>query len=303
MTTPFPRRTFLAGLAALGGGALAGCSPARPTPDPSPRDMPGDGVPSADDTGAPSASAAPTASGTPTPTSTSPDAARATVPVLCYHQVREWVKSDSENNRASLICPPGRFGEHLDAIKGAGYTTITPADYLAHLTGADTLPAKPVLLSFDDGKDNQPETAFAELSRRGMTGTLYIMTVVLNKKGWISNKQVRELADAGHVIGSHTWDHQQVTKLATDEDWKTQLVDSRKTLQDLSGQSVDSFAYPYGLWSPAVLPHIAAAGYTTAFQLTDKPLDADHPALSLRRRLAMSTWSGPQAVAALASFA
>jgi peptidoglycan/xylan/chitin deacetylase (PgdA/CDA1 family) len=73
------------------------------------------------------------------------------VPVLCYHQLRNWTHSDSQYNRVNLICPPKHFRAHLDALAGDGWTTISPAQYLRHLTAGAGLPRKPVTLSFDDG--------------------------------------------------------------------------------------------------------------------------------------------------------
>ena len=201
------------------------------------------------------------------------------------------------HSKQVLICPPANFRRQLDGLAEAGYTTISPDDYLAHLGGA-SLPDNPVIISFDDGKDSQPLVAGPELVRRGMVGTFFVMTVVIGKSGWITPKQIKVLADAGHTIGSHTWDHHQVTKYSGD-DWRIQFDEARATLRKHSGQAVETFAYPYGAWNPAALPHLAEAGYTTAFQLGEKPVDPGAPALTLRRVLVNSTWSGDAIVKAV----
>lgn len=236
-----------------------------------------------------------TKTGPPTPAQI---AAKATVPVLCYHQVRAHEASDSTYTRRVLVTPPEKYRAQLDAIAAAGYTTITPNQYHAALTSGVALPDKPVMLSFDDGKDNQPQTALAELTKRDMTGIWYIMTVVIGNDGWTTKKQIRAAADAGHVIGCHTWDHHDVREYGP-KDWAPQFEKSRETLRALSGQEVTSFAYPYGAWSAAALPHLHKAGYATAFQLDDKPVDNTKPLLTLRRSLVVSDWSGPQVVAKL----
>ncbi len=228
-------------------------------------------------------------------------ASRATVPVLCYHQVRPWTGADTSYNREMLIIPPANLGAQLDAIRAAGYTTISPAQYATHLDTGAGLPSKPVILSFDDGKDNQVSAALPALTKRGMTGTFFIMTVILGNAGWMRRDDVRRLADAGMTIGSHTWDHHMVTEYST-SDYATQLQQPRELLRRLSGQEVDDFAYPYGAWKAEVLPHVRKAGYRCAYQLQDKPLDATYPELTLRRILAVSTWTGDQVVAKLAAF-
>ncbi|SDB81452.1 Peptidoglycan/xylan/chitin deacetylase, PgdA/CDA1 family [Raineyella antarctica] len=285
------RRVVLTGgLAAAVGAvaavaAVAGCSPRT-----------------ADTTAPARTDASPTPSPTPTPTPTPATAqeiaARATVPVLCYHQVRPYAANDTSYNRQQLIIPPDAFGRHLDAIREAGYTTIDPAAYHAHLANGAKLPDKPLIMSFDDGKDNQPQNALPALTKRGMVGTWFIMSVVIGNPGWTTADQIRRAADAGHTIGCHTWDHHDVRKY-TAADFTKQFDGARATLQKYSGQPVDSFAFPYGAWNEAALPHLAKAGFTTAYQLTEKPLDPKLPQLTLRRQLAVSTWSGAELVAQL----
>ena len=216
---------------------------------------------------------------------------RATVPVLCYHQLRNWTSSDSQYNRVNLICPPKHFRAHLDALVEDGWTTISPGQYLRHLTAGARLPAKPIMLSFDDGTAGQAYEGLAQLARRGMTGTFFVMTVVLGKPKWMSIRDIHRLADAGMTIGSHTWDHHAVSDLSG-RAWKVQLEQSRETLRKASGQSVEHFAYPYGVVSDKAYRHLSKAGYKTAFQLKAKRLDPAAPLYTLRRSLAVSTWSG-----------
>lgn len=276
-----PSRLTRRGVLLAGAALLTGCAtPTASRPQ-------GSGTPA----GVAAESPLPTPEPTPTP-------GAASVPVLCYHQVRDWASGDSSYTRQLLVCPPKNFRAQLDALGEAGYTTITPDAYLTHLRTGAGLPDKPVLLSFDDGKDNQALVAGPELDRRGMVGTFFVMTVVIGNAGWISATQIKDLAEAGHTIGSHTWDHHAVTSYAG-EDWRTQLDGSREKLRSLSGQEVTTFAYPYGAWNAAALPHLREAGYTTAFQLQEKPLDAEEPALTLRRILANSTWSGAQTIKAV----
>jgi peptidoglycan/xylan/chitin deacetylase (PgdA/CDA1 family) len=115
------------------------------------------------------------------------------------------------------------------------------------------------------------------------------MTVVLDRPGWLSRDDVRALDAAGMTIASHTWDHHPVTRYGR-ADWALQLEKPRAELERLVGHTVDLFAYPYGLWDRAALPHVRAAGYRAAFQLTDQPAYADLPLLSVRRVLTLPTW-------------
>ncbi len=221
------------------------------------------------------------------------------MPVLCYHQLRNWRSGDSAYNRQNLICPPARFRAHLDAIAEHGWTTISPDEYLAHLTTGATLPAKPVILSFDDASAGQARVGLPALVKRGMTATFFVMTVVLDKPDWLRTGDVKRAADAGMTIGAHTWDHQPVNSLSG-RGWSVQLDQPRETLRKASGQPVRHFAYPYGVVSNRAYAHLERAGYRTAFQLVEQPMDKRAPLLTLRRILVDSTWAGTTVVRRLA---
>ena len=275
------RRTLLTGVMGTAGLIVAGCSsppaPISTTSEPSPRIT--------------SVRPRPQRSSATKPASAREIIKRATVPVLCYHQLRNWTSSDSQYNRVNLICPPKYFRAHLDALVEDGWTTISPEQYVRHLTAGAELPPKPVALSFDDGSASQAHEGLVQLTRRGMTGTFFVMTVVLGKPKWMSIRDIQRLADAGMTIGSHTWDHQAVSDLSGSS-WKVQLEQSRSTLRKASGQSVAHFAYPYGVVSDKAYRHLSKAGYKTAFQLKAKRVDPSAPLYTLRRTLAVSTWSG-----------
>jgi peptidoglycan/xylan/chitin deacetylase (PgdA/CDA1 family) len=291
------RRTFLAGALGTASLLVAGCnkpsaSDLTPRPaDTAPSSLETTAMPSQVETSATSTRPRPHQPAHNQKASASTIIKRATVPVLCYHQLREWKSSDSEYNRVNLICPPRYFRTHLDALVDAGWTTITPDQYLAHLTTGTTLPKKPVILSFDDGSSGQVKEGLHQLVKRRMTGVFFVMTVVLGNSGWMSTRDIKRLADAGMTIGSHTWDHHAVTDLSG-RDWRIQLDQSRATLRRASGQQVEHFAYPYGIVSTKAFPHLRHAGYKTAFQLEGKKLDHQAPLYTLRRSIVVSTWSG-----------
>ncbi len=208
--------------------------------------------------------------------------ARSHVPVLCFHQIRPWRAGDSPSAR-TFITPPDRFAAQIATLARTGHTAIGPDQLLAHLRFGAALPARPVLLTFDDASEGQYTAALPVLRRHRFTATFFVMTVVLDQPHWLSRAQVRDLARQGMTIGAHTWDHHAVTGYAG-KDWRTQLVDPAHDLARLAGRPVRFFAYPYGVWNRAALPHVAAAGYEAAFQLDDAQ-DARQPLLTIRRVL------------------
>jgi peptidoglycan/xylan/chitin deacetylase (PgdA/CDA1 family) len=277
-------RLVVAGMAA----ALVSCSgPGRPATadrtDPTPR-------PAATSTsrrGQPSGGRGPAPRAR--PASARLIAARAHIPVLTYHQVRNWRPTDSPAAR-QLITPPAMFAAQMAALDRAGYTTISGTRLVDHLLTGARLPPKPVLVSFDDASQGQYTTALPILRRYRFVATFFVMTVVLDKPRWLSRAQVRRLDRLGMTIGVHTWDHQPVPRYHG-SDWRVQLNRPARELGRLVGHPVRLFAYPYGRWTRAAFPHLRQAEYVAAFQLAG-PMDRTGPQWTIRRIMVPPTWSG-----------
>lgn len=216
--------------------------------------------------------------------------ARPQVPILCYHQIRDWRGSDSKGAKDYII-PVATFRQEMQMLADSGYHTILPDQLYAYLTTGAPLPSKPVMLTFDDGDLDQYENALPILDKLGFKGAFFIMTVAIGRHGrqpYMDKAQIKDLSDRGHTIGAHTWDHHNVKKYQGD-DWKIQVEEPKAKLEAIIGKPVKYFAYPFGLWSPAVLPEIQKRGYVAAFTLADKR-DSDRPLYTVRRIIAGGQW-------------
>lgn len=207
-------------------------------------------------------------------------AARADVPVLCWHQIREPTSADGAAARPYIVSPR-RLADELDALDRAGFTPITGDALASHVVRGTPLPPKPVLLTFDDGSAGQYRRALPLLRRHHFVATFFVMTVVLDKPGWLSRGEVRALDRAGMTIAAHTWDHHPVPQY-TDADWPRQLIEPRDELAGIVGHPVRLFAYPFGLWNIEAFAYLRSAGFVAAFQLADK-LDRADAQWTLRR--------------------
>jgi peptidoglycan/xylan/chitin deacetylase (PgdA/CDA1 family) len=236
--------------------ALAGCGGTRPAREGAPRPTPAVRVDAAS------------------------IAARARVPILCWHQIRRAAATDTARDRTYIVSRVA-LAAQLDALDRAGYHTVTGEALVGHVARGTPLPPKPVLLTFDDASAGQYAAALPLLRRHHFVATFFVMTVVLDKPGWLTSAQVRRLDRAGMTIAAHTYDHHAVPTY-TGEDWDTQLTAPAVKLARLVGHPVRLFAYPNGLWSRAAFAHLDAAGYVAAFQLADQ-LDRRDPLWTLRR--------------------
>jgi peptidoglycan/xylan/chitin deacetylase (PgdA/CDA1 family) len=212
------------------------------------------------------------------------------VPILCYHQIRDWKPTDSKVSREYIV-PPAAFAAQMRMLADSGYHTISPDQLYAYLISGARLPSKPILLSFDDTDLDQYTVAYPEMKKYGFKGMFFIMTVSLGKAHYMSREQVHELSENGNTIGSHTWDHHNVKKYEGN-DWITQLDKPTKQLEEITGKSIKYFAYPFGLWNTAAFPELKKRGFVAAFQLNEKSDPVD-PLYSIRRIIVPGTWNGP----------
>ena len=105
---------------------------------------------------------------------------RKEVPVLCYHQIRDWKPTDSKGSK-DYIMPPADLKAELKMLADSGYHTILPDQLYAYLTKGEALPSKPIMLTFDDTDEDQYVVAWPEMKKYGFKGVFFVMTVSLNK--------------------------------------------------------------------------------------------------------------------------
>ncbi|MGN6178410.1 MAG: polysaccharide deacetylase family protein [Mucilaginibacter sp.] len=214
---------------------------------------------------------------------------RKQVPILCYHQIRNWRSSDKQIDKDYII-PPATFNAHIKMLADSGYHTILPDQLYDYLTKGTALPSKPIMLTFDDTDADQYNVARPELMKYGFKAVYFIVFNNINKnKYYMTRSQIRQLSDEGNVIASHTLTHANFKKFKGD-DWNHEMIVPTKKLEKLTAKPVKYFAYPYGLWSSANLPQLHKLGFLAAFQLTE-PRDPKDPIMTIRRLIDCGYWN------------
>jgi peptidoglycan/xylan/chitin deacetylase (PgdA/CDA1 family) len=227
-----------------------------------PAELPLESVPAAE-----TLSPTPTATPSPSPT-TAPARAQAVVlrvPVLMYHYISAVPASQMGDRFAvDLRVPPDLFEQHLAYLRDQGYATISAPMLWEALNGRATLPAKPVVLTFDDGYLDAYTNAFPLLRKYGFTGTFFITCNLIGRPGYMSWDQVRELDAGGMDIESHAMDHRPMSSFGM-SGLAYQMGQARATLAQRLGHEVRFFAYPSGDYNATALQGVAANGYAAAF--------------------------------------
>ncbi len=210
------------------------------------------------------------------------------VPILCYHNIREFSSTASAVMKTNTV-KPADFAAQMKTLADAGYHTILPEQLYNYLAFDGSLPEKPIMITFDDTRIDQFTIGATEMKKYGFKGVFFIMTVSINRPGYMSKEEIKSLSDDGHVVAAHTWDHHMVTKYSGD-DWNTQLVKPKAKLEDIIGKPVTDFAYPFGLWNTAAIPELKKSGYKMAYILSTKR-DSVDPLYTIRRIIISGTSS------------
>jgi peptidoglycan/xylan/chitin deacetylase (PgdA/CDA1 family) len=218
------------------------------------------------------------------------------VPVLCYHHIREAKPGQSETLKSYSVSPES-FAQQMKALKDSGYETILPGDLYNYLVHGGKLPAKPVMLTFDDTDEEQYSIGYPEMKKYGFKGVFFIMTVSINRPRYMTTEQLKELSDNGNAVEAHTWDHHMVTKYKG-ADFDIQFVKPKKKVEDITGKPAEYFAYPFGIWNMAAIPELKKAGYKMAFILSTKR-DSTEPLYTIRRIIVAGQWSTPGVLRAM----
>ncbi len=180
-------------------------------------------------------------------------------PILEYHMVTEDPRPGAER----YVVPPADFAEQLDYLRREGYTTITPQDYARARKGKQELPEKPVILSFDDGYEDNYRVILPMLEERGMKGVFYMVTNDIGQPGYMTLENLRALETHGMEIGSHTANHIPLTTL-TREQQRDELHLSKLMLEWKGLKTIYSFSYPNGAYDDTIVEMLAAEDYLTA---------------------------------------
>lgn len=168
---------------------------------------------------------------------------RSMLPLL-YHELR------AEASPYSYVLPTSRFAEHLALFAR-----------LRRAPASNLLP----LVTFDDGHLSNHAYAMPMLQDAGMRAHFFITAGWTGTRaGYMEPQHLRELHDAGHTVGAHSWSHALLTG-CSDADLRHELCDTKQALENWIGAPVHSLSLPGGRGDARVLRACREAGYTTVW--------------------------------------
>lgn len=184
------------------------------------------------------------------------------IPAILYHHIQPLEEAMAKNQK-NISVTNDSFTNQMAYLAGKGYTTLTPDQLLAGLTG--TLPGKPILITFDDGYRDFYTYAYLELVKNNLAATVFIVTGLVGGADYLTWDQIREMAGSGLItFANHTWSHKNLSS-ADEEKLKYEVRTAQEQLEDRGLGPVTAFAYPYGTQTKASEEVFKELGIKTAF--------------------------------------
>jgi peptidoglycan/xylan/chitin deacetylase (PgdA/CDA1 family) len=175
---------------------------------------------------------------------------------LMYHELelpgRSMVRS--EPGYVRYILTDAGFRRQIDWLRENGWRGLSVGEALC------VPAAKSVAITFDDGCETDWITAAPILQEAGFNATFYVTAGFLNKPGFMTTAQLRELSSAGFEIGCHSMTHAYLNDLDAAQ-LNFEIVASRSMLEDVIGRKVETFSIPGGPYNERALAVLKQAGY------------------------------------------
>jgi len=198
------------------------------------------------------------------------------MPILMYHHINSTPPTNDLD--ASLTVTDADFSRQLDYLKCAGYTTVSLTQLYDGVYSGAPLPAKPIVLTFDDGYADAFTNAFPNLQRHGFTGAFSIITNSVGAAAaYMTWDQIGAMVNAGMEMTSHTLTHEDLNT-SRDDIVRQQLTLSKAALEEHLQRPIAFFVYPAGepfrhgtpQRQAQVVKMVQEAGYRGALAATNK---------------------------------
>jgi len=183
------------------------------------------------------------------------------VPILMYHVI---APAPPGAPFPGLYVPPAQFASQMEALAAAGYHAVTLDEVRAAWLGTGTLPAQPIVISFDNGYRTQFTRALPVLRRLGWVGDENLQLSGLPPaQGGLSTNQVRALVSAHWELDTQGYSHLDLVGMGRAQ-LRFQIAVARALIRRRFHVRADWFCYPSGDYNPTVIAEVKAAHFVGA---------------------------------------
>ena len=194
-----------------------------------------------------------------------------TVPVLCYHQFASGPQTSQQ-----LEVSRQSFRAQLEYLRDKKFNVLSMPQLLEVLEGNRPIPPRAVVITIDDGYRSVYDVAWPILQEFQFPVTLYIYTDFVGGGRALTWAQLRQMQKSGYVdVQSHGKSHTSLSRIEQDDSEaaytsrvRSELIQSRRILNERLGEKVWNISYPYGNSSDVVTNLLGESGYKLGFTVT-----------------------------------
>ncbi|WP_297322063.1 polysaccharide deacetylase family protein [uncultured Bartonella sp.] len=201
------------------------------------------------------------------------------VPILLYHHIGTPPRSGVPG-RSNYVTIE-RFASQMNLLRRLGFQGLSLRQAIPYIRGQAC--GKVAAITFDDGFLSVYRNAMPILDDLGFSATNFFVSSRMGLDNAWDNEQaqrdrimtfddMRNWAAHGHEVGGHTLDHLHLKDISIAEA-ERQIVENKRKLEEELGDTLTSFAYPYGDENRDVRAIVKNAGYK--FAVTTKKARAN----------------------------
>ncbi len=214
----------------------------------------------------------------------------ACIPILMYHKIPD--KPIESPNR--IFITKENFKKHLNFFRLRGLTPITFVDYkniaegnIKYTQGCMPIPKRPIILTFDDGYEDNFTNLLPIMQKYGYKGVIYLLgdeNITYNywdadkgdhKDMLMNTAQKQAFVRAGWEIGAHTLSHPNLTQISAEQAFEEMTL-SKKNIEETLQTKIISFAYPYGSLNENLKELAKKAGFDFAVATDTGGMHLEH---------------------------
>jgi len=180
------------------------------------------------------------------------------VPVIMYHSINY---SDTKD---SSVVSPESFERQMSYLHKNGYNVISLDDYVTSVGKNRILPRNTVVLTFDDGYEDNDRFAYKILQKYNFPATIFMSSDYIGKEGFLTLDQLKKMKESELIeVGSHTRSHAYLPDIDSQKQ-QEEIIESKRILENLLEIEVRYIAYPGGGFSERIKRFVKDAGYKGA---------------------------------------
>lgn len=203
------------------------------------------------------------------------------IPVLLFHEVG--------NGEADRFLPRNDFVWMMDYLKKNQFHALTLDQYMDIRNGRVPAPAKPVVITFDDGEESVYSISYPILKERKLPAAVFLISGFIGntlyhtledrtyqkkfsrapgKTVWkfhmLDWGQIREMGNFGFAFHAHSKTHAPLAYLDA-KSLVPEIAGSKEEIETHVGTRVRYFAYPWGEFNETVKNSLKKYGFEAGF--------------------------------------